>query len=471
MPTTEYTAPSGKAPAKAPSARRLAAEFLGTWFGSHGDLTPTREAFLSRYELSPDESRLFHELVFGVARLGRRLDWLLKTKVQRLETNTPVLINLLRVGLLQILDMDRIPTFAAVNEAVEHARRAVGPGAAKFTNAVLRGLARQHESGSLPKPDLTQAAGLAAWWNVPEWLAARWLARYGAEQAGLMLEALSRRPGLECWRRPGEAPDLGEAGWPELHPHPLVPGAFESAWRRSEVLHSAAVQQGWLHVQGAASQAVAQIAAPQAGERILDLCAAPGGKTALLWHLAGGDHGGTELVACEVHPERFAVLQRTLRLLGAGGVRAFRADGTRCEAGVLGAAEPHSFDLVLVDAPCSSLGVMRSTPEVRWTRRESDLASFAERQLALLRAGCGWLKPGGRLVYAVCVLEPEETTQLVARLLAEQPGLRAEPLDERWQGLLRQSPDGPGAFVDVAGTGLEGFYVAVLRAPTEPGAA
>jgi 16S rRNA (cytosine967-C5)-methyltransferase len=204
--------------------------------------------------------------------------------------------------------------------------------------------------------------------------------------------------------------------------------------------------------QSRASMLVSRVLGPTAGQRVLDLCAAPGGKTT---HLAALMEGRGRVLACDVLPQKLDTVARQCARLGVAGVETRALD-----AGDLGLACPAAADRVLVDAPCSGLGVLRRRPEIRWRIRPQDLGPIAARQVRLLGGAAGAVRPGGRLVYSVCTIEPEEGRAVIAAFLAATPGFEPVPIED-WPFA---TPDAPGtAFLYPHRTGTDGFFVAALR--------
>lgn len=325
--------------------------------------------------LSRRDRALLTALVYGVTRRRRTLDWLIDRCAAHVD---PRIRQHLRVALFQIRFMNRIPRHAAVHQAVELAK-GIGRKAAGFANAVLR------RAADLELPD---ALGVRT--SHPDWLIERWRRRFSEEEllrileadnASLPVTARDRRTGavLEVQGDPTELP-----GWDE----------------------------GRYVVQDETSMKAAPLLSPRPGERVLDLAAAPGGKTA---HLADLMEGRGLLVAVDL-PGRIELVRQTVRRLRLPHVRLVAADGARV-------AFREKFDAVLLDAPCSNTGVLARRPDVRWRLREADIAGAAALQRRLLENAARLLRPGGRLVYSTCSLEPEENR-------VDVPGLRV--LREEW---------------------------------------
>jgi 16S rRNA (cytosine967-C5)-methyltransferase len=356
----------------------------------------------------------------------------------------------LRLGMFQILFLGGVSDYAAVNESVELAKRE-SRGGAQLVNAVLRRATRDGP-GRLAGLDDRTAQRAAVLHSVPDWLADMWWRELGPERARGLLRSVNApaesairvnllrstpeqvKAALQSTqpsRAARSAPEWeDQPGLPELPEVLVLDGAFDA-------FGSDLFKEGALMPQSRASAVVARVLAPRAGERVLDLCAAPGGKTT---HLAALMSGEGELVAVEVHPGRARALAETCRQMGAAHARVAQVDAREF-------SDSRPFDRVLVDPPCSGLGTLQSRPDLRWQPRRGQIAELALRQGELLRAGAAQLSPGGTLVYSVCTISRQEADAVVDRFVAERPGFICE---HRWQ--LLPSSDG-----------TDGFFIARLR--------
>lgn len=424
----------------------------------------------SRQRLTDERDRaLTAEIVTGTLRWQRSLDHLIEHFAGRalVRLDGEVVI-VLRLSLYQILHLSRVPASAVVDDAVNLARAARKPSASGFVNAVLRSTLRQR--AHLPLPARPQAAGdrsaalayLGITHSHPAWLVGRWLDRHGFEATERWVQFNNETPRLTLrantlrWQRDEVARALAADDIetePTRHaPHGLTVTSGHPLRQPRE---------GQFFVQDEASQLVTLAVAARSGERVLDLCASPGGKTTAL-AADMGDSGA--LVACDVRPKRVALLKETVRASGATHVEVRQVES----AGALPFAA--SFDRVLVDAPCSGLGTIRRDPEIRWRRAEAELPGLASDQLELLTRAARVVAPGGRLVYATCSSEPEENEQVVGAFLAAHPEYAL--LDLRGDGNAVLAP-----FLDQRGMlrtlpfahGLEAFFAAALvRRPAAP---
>ncbi len=375
----------------------------------------------------PRERALATELTYGVTRWRGALDAELRPLCrQPLSRLTPAVRAAMRLGLYQLRHTDRIPAYAAVAASVDLARRHDRPEAAGLVNAVLRRAAGRG-AGASPAQDtvLASATDLAAAYSHPEWLVRRWLARLGPEDTRRLLEADNRPPALSLRangvRVDGEAlrAELAAAGL-DCRPGRWVPEAVE-------VVHGGApadlpaLRAGRCTVQGEASMLVGHVADPQPGEFCLDIAAAPGGKAT---HLAERMADDGVVVANDLDARRAGLCAQAARRLGLASVRARAGDARALPEEFAGRA-----DVVLADVPCTGLGTLAARPDLRWQKREADIAALAAVQEGLLDAAARCVKPGGRLVYSTCTTEPEENEVVVAEFLASHPEFR--PMDLR----------------------------------------
>ncbi|MEO6213021.1 MAG: 16S rRNA (cytosine(967)-C(5))-methyltransferase RsmB [Vicinamibacterales bacterium] len=414
----------------------------------------------------PDERdrALAGEIAAGTLRWQGAFDRVIASFAGRPATRLdPEVLDILRMTAFQLLHLDRIPASAAVNDAVDLARNAGKQSAGGLVNAVLRRISR--ERARLPLPSRPENPGaepgaaidyLAGTLSHPEWLVTRWVERHGFESA-------------EAWARFDNAPaaltlrantlrttrdTLTEA----LAGHGVTtePARFAShglVVLAGNPLLTPLAHDGLFSVQDESSQLVAELAGVQPGERILDACASPGGKTTAM-AASMADRG--LIVATDLRGRRVDLLARTIAAAGASCVRVVRADTAR--------AVPFGevFDCVLLDAPCSGLGTLRRDPEIRWRRAEAELADFAATQEAMLDQVAGVTAPGGRLLYSTCSSEPDENEAVVARFLSSRPEFALAPAGRIPAGLAQfLTPDGyfrTYPFRDQ----LEAFFAAML---------
>ena len=377
----------------------------------------------------PDERdrALAGEIATGTLRLQGAFDHIIASFAGRpLRKLDAEVIDILRLTIFQLLYLDRVPASAAVKDAVDMAGKAGKRSASGLVNAVLRRVAR--ERGKLPLPErpsnaddrAASLAYLSITLSHPEWLVARWLdrhgfdeteswARFNNEPASLVLRANR----LKVTR--DELAQALAAGGIETEAASRATDAL--IVRRGNPVGTPLHDDGLFFIQDEASQLVGDFAGARAGERILDACASPGGKT-LIMAASAGPTGS--IVATDVRARRIDLLAETVRRSGATNVHVVQADA--------GSGLPFAgqFDRVLLDAPCSGLGTIRRDPDIKWRRKEDDLPRLAQGQLAMLEHAAAVLTDGGHLVYSTCSSEPEENELVVGEFLRRHPVFRAD---------------------------------------------
>ena len=396
------------------SARRLAGEILLKVDSRKAYADVLLDQALRSAELSPPDRALLTELTYGTLRWRGAIDARLNRHLRRpLAETEPRIRNLLRLTCYQLLYLDRIPPYAAVNEAVESAKSYGGRKAAGFVNGVLRSFLREEQTGvSISVAD--PVAALAFQHSHPEWLVRRWLGEFGAKEAAALMRANNERAqlalrvnSLKCGR--DQLLDRLSENGIEAKTAPLsAHGVLLPPAGAVENLPGFAA--GLFQVQGEASQLVVQLLAPRPGERILDTCAAPGGKSTYVAELQR-DQGA--IVAVDLSARGIDRIRENAGRLGLQSIQAVHADASA--AGDFGNAP---YDRILVDAPCSGLGTLRGHPEIKWHRGERDIRRLSALQRKILDRVAGYLKPGGVLVYSTCTLTGDENERNVEAFLA-----------------------------------------------------
>jgi 16S rRNA (cytosine967-C5)-methyltransferase len=399
--------------------------------------------------LAPPDRRLAAQLVYGVLRRRSTLDALIDPFVARpLGPDRQNVREVLRLGALQLVLLDNIPVHAATHSTVGLVDN---PKMRGFVNAVLRNVGdlRTAEAADAAGPDALPLEGgryrrlaravlpppgeqpveyLAAAFALPAWLVRRWLERHGWDEAvrrgfwfigtpSLWLRVnplrATREQVLEALTAAGVAAEPGT--------HPQAIRLLEHA----TVFELPGYQEGWFLVQDAAAMQVASALAPAPGSRVLDLCAAPGGKTMHLAELMGNQGS---IVACDIDPRRLGRLPESVARLGINIIETQVVEPQ-------GEPPLGPFDAALVDAPCSNTGVLGRRPEVRWRLQERELGHLQSLQIRLLRLAVERVAPGGKVVYSTCSIEPEENQQVVRAILQEMPALTMEQEEEQRPGL------------------------------------
>lgn len=377
---------------------------------------------LATTELSGADRALATEIVYGTLRWRGRIDFVLSHVLDRdLADLEPMVGSVLRAGAYQILFTDRIPTSAAVDEAVRCARSLGAERATGLVNAVLRRVGRDHLGITVPSLETQPLEHLIHALSLPPWIAQRWLDRFGPEEAAALARASNEAPPRTVranrLRHSADAllaqllPAFPEARRAAIAPDALVLGPGASPGREPAFLA------GDYTIQDEAAQLVVELLDPQPGDTVLDTCAAPGTKSTAIAERIGP---GGRVLACDRHAGRLRLASRDARRLELTGLETQSRDATRPLEDLIPPGTA-GFDRVLVDAPCSGLGSLRRNPDARWRIRESAVASLAAQQRALLDRAARMVRPGGTLVYSTCTILADENEDIVTALLREHP--------------------------------------------------
>jgi 16S rRNA (cytosine967-C5)-methyltransferase len=427
------------------------------------------QIFSERSDLNPRDRSFIHEMVIGVLRWKSRLDLeIRKASRDPRRQIDPRLLQLLRLGAYQILYLDRVPDAAAVNESVSLARAHFhDEKIAKFVNALLRQIARQKNQETLPPLEESPVAHIAQATAHPEWMVRRWIRDFGLESTLLLCQSNNLRPPhtirvntlkISREKLQKKFEDLGI----EAHPTPYAPEGLILG-EGFHPLGDPLFAQGMYFIQDESSQIVSHIVNPRAGERILDACAAPGGKTTHLAQLMN-NHG--HIIGIDRYRSKLRRLQENLSRMGISIISPIVADAL----GPLPFPKVPFLDRILVDAPCTGLGILHRHPEIKWRRKPQDPRRLQETQLGVLRNVASYLKPGGILVYSTCTLTPEENHEVVESFLKEHPDFQQENLRDLGmeefgplidaKGFFRTYPD---RVKPQDGYRMDGFFAARMR--------
>ncbi|MDE0144682.1 MAG: 16S rRNA (cytosine(967)-C(5))-methyltransferase RsmB [Nitrospira sp.] len=419
--------------------------------------------FAARAKLSHEDQALAFELVYGVLRHRATLDWQLNAVASRPVHRLPAVVAaILRLGAYQMQYLDRIPISAAVNESVKLAKGIKGRDWRGVVNGILRNLDR----AEIEWPDVAHnpVNGLSVTYSCPHWLTQRWIDRWGLETAEAMcrhtltIPPLTLRTNtLRCSREQLET-RLGEEGY-TVSRTPVSPeGLILEKCGSLQALP--VLQEGWCYVEDEAAQLIPLLLDIKPGQRVLDACAAPGGKCS---HIAALMQNKGEIVATDPEPRRLERLESNLRMLRITCVETYElSHETERVSPWLQAQE--AFDRILVDAPCSGLGVLRRHPEAKWQKTSAQLNRHGKRQSGILERVAPYLRTGGVLVYSACSTEPEETTQVVSRFCQDHPEFCREST-ARWLPSHAHSLTNPDGDFLTSGFryNMDGFFAARLR--------
>jgi 16S rRNA (cytosine967-C5)-methyltransferase len=409
----EPSKPSRNGKNRAPvSPARLAAFDILRRVEAEGSYASALVASLG--DLSREDRALAQELTLGVLRHQKTLDYFIERYTERkIKKLDLAVVIALRLGLYQIRFLSRIPQSAAVNESVNLVKMARKMSATGMVNATLRNAARRLEerAGEAIKDKFER---LAVELSHPSWMLERWQANFGEEEMQHLALANNQTPEtafrVNTLRTSGEEIHTTlEAQGVKTRASKIASGAYVIESGQASRL-TPLVEEGLIYLQDEASQLVSLLLDVKPGQRILDLCAAPGSKTS---HMAALTDNQAKIIACDIHSHRLETLVINCHRLGVTAVETIVLEATA----ELPFAEGRDFDRVLIDAPCTGTGTLRRNPEIKWRLKPDDIKRLAEIQCTLLARGARLVAPGGRLIYSTCSVEREENEEVVQRFL------------------------------------------------------
>jgi len=445
-------------------ARKIALLILNTLDKEHKTLDSVLDDILGQEtRLERKDRALINALVYGVLRWRGRLDWIIgnfsKTRLNKID---PPVLNILRLGLFQMAYLDRIPVSAAVNTSVEMAKSTAPPWVVRYVNGLLRNAAREYQH--LPYPDIEKdfVSALAVEKSFPQWLIKRWLERFDIEETERICDAINTIPPITIRTNTLKTPRTQlikslQGVAEKIVPTPYAPEGVSFRNPKISISEMQAFQDGFFQVQDEAAQLVTLVLNPQPGETVLDACAGLGGKTG---HIAQMMKNHGRIIALDHDEQKSLKLVSEMNRLGVSIVTTPIHDlNTPLSPERFG-----KFDRILLDAPCSGLGVLRRNPDAKWTIKKHNLAHHHARQARFLDNLADLVKPAGVLVYAVCSTEPEENVAVVKGFLNKHADF---VIENNHKGLT----PGTGALVNKKGflvtsphlNNMDGFFVACLR--------
>ena len=411
------------------NARKVALECLLTLSHSSTSIASVVDSAFKRWKVAGRERRLINGLVYGVIRWQKQLDWVLDQFINPGFQLDDRHRNILRLGAFQLLHLDGVPAHAAIFETVQlatsHLRRSRGRKTAGFINAVLRSVQRKGATLTYPQIETNPTEHIAFSLSYPTWLVQRWLETRGVSwtlafcRASNQIAPLALRVNTVRTKREDVCQSLAENGIvataSEIAPDGVAFGnrAITAFDTDGEETLKDILNREDIYVQDESAMLVPYLLSPADAKFIVDLCAAPGGKTTHLAHLMGN---AGKIVAVDASAEKIALLKKNCRRVGARNVKTQVIDAAKADLGFMRRA-----DAVLIDAPCSGFGTLRRHPDIRWNKTLEQVRALSEIQYSLLRNTAQHIKPGGILVYSTCSIEPIENEGVVERFLTDYP--------------------------------------------------
>jgi len=450
------------------SARQVALDVLVKVeeAGAYSNLQLNRT--LQVEQLSRADAALATELVYGTISRKLTIDyWLSQLVAKGIHKLQPWVHQLLRMSVYQLLWLDRIPDHAVVNEAVKIAKKKGHQGISGMVNGVLRNVLRKRDELKLEHITLsTEEETLSVRYSFPSWLVSRWLNVYGREATEQILSASNEAPHssirVNTMKTTPQAvlQELEEAGL-QATISPIAAAGI-NVDKGGHLAALSGFEKGKWSLQDESSMLVAEVLQPKPGMKVLDACAAPGGKS---MHIGELMEGQGVLLSNDLHEHKRKLIEEQAARLGLQHIQTSSRDAIELPNNV----ERESFDAVLLDAPCSGFGVIRRKPEIKWTKQPKDVDDIADIQERLLEAMSGLVKPGGVLVYSTCTIAKEENEEQIANFLASHPEYS---LDAHWpetlldalkkQGIIDERFDGQLQLLPYHANS-DGFYIARLK--------
>lgn len=400
------------------------------------------------------------EVVYGTLKYQIKLDYIIdqfsKTPARKMK---PLIRQIFRMSVYQLMYLDKVPASAVINEAVKIAKKRKFQALSGFVNGVLRTIDRERNNIKYPSRDKETLRYLSVMYSIPEWMIATWLKSYDLEKVEAICSALNERAQVCIRVNTLKASKEEVIKCLEAEGVTVTPGEFleEAMYLKNvdNIQNMPSFKEGLWTVQDESAMLVGKVIAPQSGERILDLCSAPGGKSI---HMAEIMKNEGEIISCDIHPHKLELIAKNAARMGATIIKPTLQDGT-----VFNEAFVESFDRILVDAPCSGLGIMKRKPDIRYNKELTDLEDIAQIQRAILTQAVKYLKPNGVLVYSTCTISKEENEEMVDFMTGEL-GLELNEIVDTIPKVLQKEVK-QGSMIQILPqiAGTDGFFIAGLK--------
>lgn len=383
---------------------------------------------LEKNKVSVRDAAFINEITYGVVRNRNRLDWIISQLSTKDLADTPIWIkNILRMGVYQLLFLDKVPDYAVCNESVQLAKKYGNPKVAKFVNSILRNIIRDRENICWPDKDKEPALYISVVYSHPYWIIERWLKRFGFKDTIEICKANNKIPSLVIRTNTLKISRSDLKKILEKENIPVKEGIFteEALYLKGlpNITKFPTYKEGLFQIQDEASILVSHLVSPLPGEFIIDVCSAPGGKTT---HLAQLMNNNGTILAFDANKTRLSMVEDNCQRLGINIVKAQLNDVTKLNINYINKA-----DKVLVDVPCSGLGVLRRKPDLKWqTFNLKRFQELSRLQGEILSTASNYVKVGGRLIYSTCSTEPEENEEIVCKFLDKNHNFELEDLSD-----------------------------------------
>ena len=444
-----------KAPNKV-NARELAIKVLQEVYSKQAYANIAMNRILDKENITALDRKFLTELVYGTVKATNTIDWIIGKFVNRpLSKIPPMIVYIMRAACYQIMYMDKVPPSAACNEAVELSKKYTHQGTVKFVNGVLRSIIRGTDSIEFPDITKQPIEHISLKYHHPQWLVRQWLQDFGQEETIKLCAANNTAPHLTI--RVNTLKTNKEKLIEMLATEGIVVEQSKYAddgliitEMKGSLADSKSFAQGLWLIQDESSMLVAQIMDAKPGSTVLDMCAAPGGKST---HIAQYLQNDGKVLACDIYEHKLNLVKENSSRLGIKILQTFLQNAT-----IYVEQFKNIADYVLVDAPCSGLGVLRRRADARWRKQERELAELPDLQLSILQNAARYLKPGGRLVYSTCTIRRQENQDVIERFLQAEPDFECEQIIHP---LKQQSVREIVLYPHI--DGVDGFYIVSLR--------
>lgn len=439
------------------NARQVALQIINDTHVNQAYANVSLARHIKKMDLSEQDRRFITELVYGTVKMDGTLEWIISQYINRpFHKIAPMIQDILKMGVYQIFFMSKVPESAACNQSVELAKKYGHVGTVKFVNAVLRNAIRNREKANYPTKEENLVRHLSLQYYHPEWMIKRWLKRFGPE-ATINLCQFNNQSAILSLRT-----NTLKTNRENLLEVLATEGAVckKSEWTPEGILCEShqgmgsfdSLTEGLFQVQDESSMLVAHVLDPKPGEFIIDTCSAPGGKTT---HIAALMHNKGKILALDIYEHKLDRIKENADRLGIDMIETQLLDAT-----LIGDLYANQADRVLVDAPCSGLGVLRRKPDARWRKTSKLLHELPILQMNILKSAAQTVKPGGVLVYSTCTIEPDENQNIVEQFLKENPEF---VLDHTSEYLPKTSKYGEMVQLLPQTEGVDGFFIARMK--------
>ena len=395
------------------SPRQHVLKLLDRWEKSDAYADILLEKLFDQNKISTQDRALIQEIFFGVIRWRKRLDWIIEQFFQGSIKKSPRFVRqILQSSLYQLIYLDRIPSYAIINEAVKIAKFKGGRYWSGKINAILRNFLNNQNKFEFPDISKTPVEAIAIQYSFPRWIVERWIKRWGVNETIALCTANNNRPHITLRVNSSKIkPQKFEEKLSELNVK-VVSSKYSENFFRADTLPTLSqfklFQQGYFSIQDESAGLACQLLQPEPGETIIDLCAAPGGKTAYLNELSKNK---ANIYSIDLNFSRLKLVRESLKRPGFSTSRLIQGDARNFSCKLV--------DKIIVDVPCSGLGVIAKRVDLRWRRKPEQIGELTKIQLDILRNAASLVKSGGSIVYSTCTIEPEENEEIITKFLSE----------------------------------------------------